>query len=108
MLEVDNFFKVFVNILVVYLCWNYIIVGDEEFKEVDFYFGVSKVYIGYISISNYGLIEKFWGRFGLEFLGILIIYNVIVLDIGIYIFYVEIMVVFWYFDVFGKLRILIL
>ena len=107
-LEVDNPLKVLVNTSVVYLRWNYTIAGDEEFKEVDFHFGASKVYIGYISASNHGLTEKFQDRFGLELPGTLIIHNVTASDTGIYTFHVETTAArkvqsTVYLDVLGKL-----
>ena len=107
-LEVDNPLKVLVNTSVVYLRWNYTIAGDEEFRVVDFHFGASKVYIGYISTSHLSLNENFQDRFGLELPGTLIIHNVTAADTGIYIFQVETTAArkvqsTVYLDVLGKL-----
>ena len=89
-LEVDNPLKVLVNTSVVYLRWNYTIAGDEEFKEVDFHFGASDLYIiGYISTSDLIVSKKFRDRFDLERPGTLIIHNVSASDTGIYTFDVK-------------------
>ena len=88
-LEVDNPLKVLVSTSVVYLRWNYTIAGDEEFKEVDFYFGAGDLYIGYISTSDLIVSKKFRDRFDLERPGTLIIHNVTASDTGIYTFDVK-------------------
>lgn len=31
--EVDNFFKVFENIFIVYFCWNFLIFGSDLLKK---------------------------------------------------------------------------
>ena len=80
----DNPLKVLVNTPVVYLRWNYSIVGHEEFKEVDFHFVADNVYIGYIDRTDIVVSIKVKDRFNLERPGTLIIYNVTASDTGIY------------------------
>lgn len=86
-LEADNPVKVLVNTPIVYLRWNYSIVGDEDFKEVDFHYGVTAdVYIGYIDTREIVVSSKFKERYNLERPATLIIHNVTASDTGIYTF----------------------
>ncbi|XP_078379805.1 hemicentin-2-like isoform X6 [Oculina patagonica] len=88
-LLVDNPTTVHVNTPVVYLRWNYSIGGDEDFKEVDFHYGSTDVYIGYIDPNRIVVASKFKERFDLEKPGTLIIHNVTESDTGTYIFDVK-------------------
>lgn len=108
-LQVDNPTKVLANTPIVYLRWNYSIVGDEEFKEVDFHFGEDK-YIGYIDDSRIVVSSKFKERFDLERPATLIIHNVTASDTGTYVFDVQTTQATKvsstvYLDVLGKLNI---
>jgi len=88
-LEVDNPLQVLVNTSIVYLRWNYSIVGDDDLKDVEFHFGSDDVYIGYIDASNLRVSSKFSDRFKLERPATLVIHNVTGSDTGIYTIYVK-------------------
>lgn len=88
-LEVDNPLQVLVNTSIVYLRWNYSIVGDDDLKDVEFQFGPDDVYIGYIDASNLRVSSKLSDRFKLERPATLVIHNVTGSDTGIYTIYVK-------------------
>lgn len=107
-LEVDNPLQVLVNTSAVYLRWNYSIVGDDELRDLEFYFGPENVYLGYIGTSNHRVSSKFSDRFKLERPATLIIPNVTGSDTGIYTIFVKtieakIVKSAVYLDVLGKL-----